>query len=217
MRKHKSPSDELRAEYKRSDFTELQRGKYYQRVQARSNVVMLDPDVAEIFPNSAAANEGLHHLLLMRMKYKDFEIEFGRDMAEVRAEATEELPLVEAGGDQSAEEQRLADLAKTSPRAAIAEAWRQVELAASLAVRRNEIPLRLAEVTATHVMRSLERHRVIDPGKIGLMHDLRGLRNQAVHAPDFAVSTEAALEYVQLAQRMREYLQTARPPVASER
>ena len=63
MKKAKSTSDELRAEYKRSDFRKLERGKYYERVRASSNVVVLDPEVAAIFPNSAAVNKALHSLV----------------------------------------------------------------------------------------------------------------------------------------------------------
>ena len=62
MKKAKVPSDELRAEYKRSDFKRLERGRYYERVKARSNVVLLDPEVAAVFPNSAAVNKALHSL-----------------------------------------------------------------------------------------------------------------------------------------------------------
>ena len=44
-------SDGLRAEYKRSDFKALVRGKYVARVNESSNVVVLDPQVARAFPN----------------------------------------------------------------------------------------------------------------------------------------------------------------------
>ena len=63
MKKVKSTSNELRAEYKRSDFKKLERGKYYERIRASSNVVVLDPEVAAAFPNSAAVNKALHSLL----------------------------------------------------------------------------------------------------------------------------------------------------------
>jgi hypothetical protein len=63
MKKAKSTSDELRAEYKRSDFKKLERGKYYERIKANSNVVVLDPEVAAVFPNSAAVNKALHSLV----------------------------------------------------------------------------------------------------------------------------------------------------------
>jgi hypothetical protein len=63
MKRVKSTSDELRAEYERSDFKKLERGKYYERIRANSNVVVLDPEVAAIFPNSRAVNKALHSLV----------------------------------------------------------------------------------------------------------------------------------------------------------
>lgn len=68
MKKVKSTPDELRAEYKRSDFGKLERGKYYERVKASSNIVVLDPEVAAIFPNSAAVNKALHSLVDVAQK-----------------------------------------------------------------------------------------------------------------------------------------------------
>ena len=63
MRKAKAAGeDELRAEYKRSDFGALVRGKYVARLRASSNVVILDPEVAELFPNAAAVNAALRSL-----------------------------------------------------------------------------------------------------------------------------------------------------------
>ena len=43
--------DELRPEYKRSDFGEIVRGKYAVRLAAETNVVILEPEVAKAFPN----------------------------------------------------------------------------------------------------------------------------------------------------------------------
>jgi hypothetical protein len=63
MKRAQSRPDELRTEYKRSDFKKLERGRYYARVKASSNVVVLDPDVASVFPNSEAVNKALHSLL----------------------------------------------------------------------------------------------------------------------------------------------------------
>jgi hypothetical protein len=53
---------ELRPEYEWSNFKELARGKYVERLQARSNVVVLDPEVTELFPNAAAVNAALRSL-----------------------------------------------------------------------------------------------------------------------------------------------------------
>jgi hypothetical protein len=63
-----SKSDEMRAEYKHSDFKKLERGKFYQRVVAGSNVVVLDPKVAKAFPSSAIVNQTLKNLLELAKK-----------------------------------------------------------------------------------------------------------------------------------------------------
>ena len=55
--------DELRAEYKRSDFGPLVRGKYAQRVAESTNIVVLEPQVAKAFPNDRAVNKALRGLL----------------------------------------------------------------------------------------------------------------------------------------------------------
>ena len=44
------------------DLTGGVRGKYAERYARRTNVVLLDPDVAEKFPTSAAVNEALRRL-----------------------------------------------------------------------------------------------------------------------------------------------------------
>ena len=65
MKKVKSRSDELRSEYKLADFKKLERGKYYGSAKESSNVVVLDPEVAVVFPNSAAVNKALRSLIEM--------------------------------------------------------------------------------------------------------------------------------------------------------
>lgn len=69
MKKAKSTcDDDLRTEYKRSDFKKLERGKYYDRVKESSNVVVLDDEIAAVFPNSAAVNRALHALVEVARK-----------------------------------------------------------------------------------------------------------------------------------------------------
>jgi len=58
--------DELRPEYKRSDFGVLVRGKYAQRLAEATNVVVLDARVAKAFPNDRAVNDALRGVLQRR-------------------------------------------------------------------------------------------------------------------------------------------------------
>ena len=56
--------DELRAEYQRSDFSgPFVRGKYAHRMHESSNIIVLKPEVAEIFPNEKAVNNALLSLI----------------------------------------------------------------------------------------------------------------------------------------------------------
>lgn len=55
--------DELRSEY---DFVQMEggvRGKYIERYHAGTNLVLLDPDVAQAFPNGEAVNDALRMLI----------------------------------------------------------------------------------------------------------------------------------------------------------
>ena len=62
-RKSHELDDDLRPEYD-LDFSKGERGKYYKRLlKEGSNVVVLDPDVLEAFPDSTAVNTALRSLL----------------------------------------------------------------------------------------------------------------------------------------------------------
>lgn len=52
-------AEDMREEY---DFSRGVRGKYARRAKAGSNVVILDPDVAEVLPDSKAVNDALRAL-----------------------------------------------------------------------------------------------------------------------------------------------------------
>ena len=56
----KQSVDEMRQEY---DLRGGVRGKYYERYKEGTNVVLLDPDVHEVFKDSSAVNEALRQFL----------------------------------------------------------------------------------------------------------------------------------------------------------
>jgi len=60
----KTERNELRPEYKRSDFIgPFVRGKYAKRLRESSNIVVLKPEVAEVFPNEESVNSALLSLM----------------------------------------------------------------------------------------------------------------------------------------------------------
>ena len=50
---------ELRPEYDLSQLEGGVRGKYYRRAIGGTNLVLIEPDLAKMFPNSAAVNRAL--------------------------------------------------------------------------------------------------------------------------------------------------------------
>lgn len=61
--KQKKRQDELRPEYN-FDYSKAVRGKYFKKLMEEgSNVVVLEPDVAKAFHDSASVNEALRSLL----------------------------------------------------------------------------------------------------------------------------------------------------------
>jgi hypothetical protein len=63
--------DNLRPEY---DFAQMQggvRGKYVERYQAGTNLVLLDPDVAQAFPTDESVNNALRMLMQVAQRQNE--------------------------------------------------------------------------------------------------------------------------------------------------
>ena len=57
---NKESNEHMKAEY---DFSRGVRGKYYKQYQQGTNVVLLDPDIAEVFRDSESVNRALRVLI----------------------------------------------------------------------------------------------------------------------------------------------------------
>ncbi|MEW5801821.1 MAG: hypothetical protein AB1847_06910 [bacterium] len=73
MKKMKNDSDMLE-EY---DFDGGVRGKYAQRYAEGTNVVVIDPDIAEYFPDHESVNEALRSLVTIIKRQRKAEQEHG--------------------------------------------------------------------------------------------------------------------------------------------
>lgn len=70
MENNRELEDELLPEY---DFSKMKggiRGKYVDRYQAGTNIVLLDPDIAQAFPTSDSVNEALRLLMQIAQRQK---------------------------------------------------------------------------------------------------------------------------------------------------
>jgi hypothetical protein len=144
--------------------------------------------------------------LLQRLKYRGLELEFGQRVEEIKRELARELPNQTKPTFPTEESQTLARLAEVSPRSAVLEAWRGVELAA-LAAGRKLAGHKFTNYTLTpQAISILEASESLDSNVIALLHDLHELRNRAAHAPEFALSTRLALRYAATAEAVVYYL-----------
>jgi hypothetical protein len=66
--KKKDKSDDSRPEYRREDLGSGLRGKYLEASGSGSNLVLLSPDVAKVFPTEEAVNEALRSLIELARK-----------------------------------------------------------------------------------------------------------------------------------------------------
>jgi hypothetical protein len=60
--------DDLRPEYDLGKLGKGMRGKYLQRYGVGSNVVVIDPDLTEAFPNAKAVNDALRDVLARKAR-----------------------------------------------------------------------------------------------------------------------------------------------------
>ena len=148
---------------------------------------------------------------LRRLKVRDVELEFGEEAKELAEETSRVVPapksqrLPKSDGSVS-EVDQLNAVAEISPRAAILEAWLQVEAAAARFIRQqgdhsisvNPGPMRLIE--------GLRRSEILTPPQEAAFEHLRRLRNQAVHAPDAEFTQAAVANYIRSAHAMAVYL-----------
>ena len=152
--------------------------------------------------------------LLTRLKYKDFELEFGRKIKEVKAEVAIEFPEEEPLEALPSEaDKKIIKLAEISPRAAVLEAWRTVENEAILTVReeiRRQRGHEPAIILPHSAIKHLQQSERIDRQTSALIKELRSLRNEAAHAPEFALGSHSALEYASVANRLARMLKNIR-------
>lgn len=147
--------------------------------------------------------------LLRRLRYKDFELAFEKQVEEAQAKADREhLPQARELEDEL---DSLVEIAFVSPRAAILEAWLKVEAAAAEAVSRHGLELRGRERTPLQLGEALNRAEVIDRGILDVYEQLRDLRNKAVHGPEVTFSPSVVRDYISLALSLVDHLRRQRP------
>ncbi len=150
---------------------------------------------------------------IQRLRFHDVVLDFNQQVQSLAVEARRQLPPLH-GAMSNGENLRAKwiELAQSSPRAVVLEAWLRLEEAAIEAARRHGLNLKSVEQRAPLILgQALEEAAILDGETPGIYHQLRNLRNAAAHASDFAFTPESAIEYADLAARLTEYLQNRSP------
>lgn len=155
---------------------------------------------------------GLH-----RLKYKDVELEFGRQLQEVRQElgptpTQPALPAPAESGRAALPEPKgttryYQSLAEISPRAAILEAWLDFELAANAAVESIQPSTKGRPLSMPRLFSVLAEADLLSSSEVDALTRLRALRNQVVHGPEPDLSADIIAEYALLLRRITDDLQ----------
>jgi uncharacterized protein YutE (UPF0331/DUF86 family) len=141
--------------------------------------------------------------MIKKLKAGPLEAEFEREVKELRSETEAQLPPVERAIVPEPARQKLLQLAEINPRSAIIEAWQSIEFAAHDLLNRSKTDISMKSSSSPlTVIRALTKERLLNPDEIALFHELRALRNQAIHAADFTPTQQATLDYIELASRL---------------
>lgn len=124
------------------------------------------------------------------------EFEFEQEVKEL----TEQAPLQSTPPEISTP---TVTLATTNPRAAILDAWLGVESSIKRLAYNSGLPTQIGHRNPSTIMREIEKNGILQSNDVALFNDLRVLRNQATHDPDFSPSPESVVNYVQLAHGLK--------------
>lgn len=142
-----------------------------------------------------------------QLKYKDVEANFASVLAEAEAKVAEvdtgkfKISSLREVGSKLPSLRRIAEV---SPRAAIMEAWILIEDAAGRSgfVQGAGTP----RINTALFVEELVRTGKLPAASLVLYEQLRKLRNQAAHLPDFSISPNEADRYLELAAKLSEMI-----------
>jgi hypothetical protein len=144
--------------------------------------------------------------------YKDLKAEFDRDLSMIgrdlkhhkTGKSTTEVHHKFAGLPKS-EDGLLDRLIAISPRAAIVEAWRGIEMTANKVAQDLGMPSK-SEFEKNRMFARLVSNGTLPEVFIKAFDKMRHLRAQAVHAEEFALSQSEASQYVKMCRTLQFWL-----------
>lgn len=148
-----------------------------------------------------------------KLKWKEFEAEFEQTLIQARENLDSDQEGGHAdlvlGSPATLGSNQYRQLAGVSPRSAILESWRAVELAAYQAARSTSDETPQPRMTSAEIAKLLRDQGLLDGNEDMVFSLLRDLRNKAAHSKDFNLSPQEAVEFTLLARRLQASLEKA--------
>jgi len=137
---------------------------------------------------------------LSHVKYKEWEANFQKDIREAEENA-KKIPVIDKTSPkiaESSEYERILRLIEISPRSAVTEAWREVELATARAARSTGLNVE-GQIAGTRHIYQLAQRNIIPEGIMPVYTQIRRLRNKIAHTFEFEIDSVEAERIVELA------------------
>lgn len=135
---------------------------------------------------------------LSTVKYGEIEASFSKELAEAEVSAKKvDVPKSDNTQQNLNQKEQLFRIAEVSPRAAVVEAWTLIETAA---IKKGLTSgATIPRTNPKMIVDYLNNSGKFSPESLSLIEQLRRIRNQASHLPDFAITQNEAERYLELA------------------
>jgi len=150
---------------------------------------------------------------LSTFSYGDMKAEFEKDLNKLERDV-KELPikepptkagLLENDSDTLNSYERLNRIADISPRAAIMEAWRDIEVTTKQVTDAYGISTD-GQIAGVKAIRELVHQHLLPESVVVVYEQMRRLRSRAAHSADFTITTDEAKRYIDTAYRFHNTL-----------
>lgn len=160
-------------------------------------VILLRKPIVELIP------------FIRKLRYKELELEFSQEVKALKAE-TSDIPDFDKTKEKISATSKALALLPLSTRAAIMEAWVEVETAAVEAASSfwNKSPSE-AMRNFPRLGEYLHQSKVINDQQLRMFQKLRQLRNKAAHAEELSLSEEDAKAFVVMASNLANHIRNA--------
>ena len=146
------------------------------------------------------------------LKYKDLELEFKKDMLELKRSAGEvSVSKLKEKASLISASDRLVLIAATSPRAAILEASREMEKVVVETYHKHSVPYKgllpffgSTQDEHNYIVQKLKESGKIDDYILGLFQNMWTFRNKVAHSTDYEPDYDTARDYLDSAEVVKE-------------